>query len=111
MTARVSTRWVTGDCWLGCERTSLLVIWLGPVQWDGQHAPFMACEDCLNRIKAQALTHFKRGNSLPANEGTYHVTDHRLPEATGVSRHSSPDRNISSRPPRRTGTEKETARG
>ncbi|WP_234324935.1 hypothetical protein, partial [Streptomyces scabiei] len=56
MTARVSTRWVTGDCWLGCERTSLLVIWLGPVQWDGQHAPFMACEDCLNRIKAQALS-------------------------------------------------------
>lgn len=31
---------ITGDCWLGCGRTGVLVIWLGPVQWDGQHAPF-----------------------------------------------------------------------
>jgi hypothetical protein len=30
--------WITGDCWLGCGRTGVLVIWLGPVQWDGQHA-------------------------------------------------------------------------
>ncbi|MDX2758377.1 hypothetical protein [Streptomyces europaeiscabiei] len=50
--------WVTGDCWLGCRRTSVLVIWLGPVQWDGQHAPFMACEPCLNRLKAQAEKYF-----------------------------------------------------
>lgn len=34
------------------------MIWLGPVQWDGQHAPFNACEQCLNRLKAQALAHF-----------------------------------------------------
>ena len=24
--------WITGDCWLGCGRTGVLVIWLGPVQ-------------------------------------------------------------------------------
>ncbi|MGW2724887.1 hypothetical protein [Streptomyces sp. NPDC001492] len=54
----MDSHWVAGDCWLGCERTGLLVIWLGPVQWDGQHAPFMACADCLARLKAQALTHF-----------------------------------------------------
>ncbi|MDX3298566.1 hypothetical protein PV569_33435 [Streptomyces scabiei] len=51
-------RWVTGDCWLGCERTDVLVIWLGPVQWDGQHAPLMACEPCLDRLKAQAERYF-----------------------------------------------------
>ncbi|WP_234367430.1 hypothetical protein [Streptomyces pluripotens] len=33
-------------------------IWLGPLQWDGQHAPVYACEDDLNRLKAQALAHF-----------------------------------------------------
>lgn len=50
--------WITGDCWLGCGRTGVLVIWLGPVQWDGQHAPFYACEPCLARLKAQALAYF-----------------------------------------------------
>lgn len=48
---------ITGDCWLGCERTGVRVIRLGPVQWDGQHAPFYACELCLDRLKAQALTY------------------------------------------------------
>ncbi|WP_416979086.1 hypothetical protein [Streptomyces sp. T028] len=42
----MDSHWITGDCWLG------------PVQWDGQHAPFMACVDCLARLKAQALAHF-----------------------------------------------------
>ena len=50
--------WVIGDCWLGCESTGVPVIWLGPVQWDGQHAPFMACESCLSRLKAQAEKYF-----------------------------------------------------
>ncbi|WP_435601416.1 hypothetical protein [Streptomyces sp. C10-9-1] len=34
------------------------MIWLGPVQWDGQHAPFYACEPCLDRLQAQALAYF-----------------------------------------------------
>ena len=55
---QVSIRWITGDCWLGCGRTGVLVIWLGPVQWDGQHAPFYACEPCLDRLHAQALAYF-----------------------------------------------------
>ena len=42
--------WFSGDCWLGCGRTGVLVIWLGPVQWDGQHAPFYAFEPCLDRL-------------------------------------------------------------
>ncbi|AZQ40037.1 hypothetical protein EJ357_47150 [Streptomyces cyaneochromogenes] len=50
--------WVTGACWLGCERADLPVIYLGPVQWDGQHAPFYACEPCLDRLKAQAFAYF-----------------------------------------------------
>jgi hypothetical protein len=50
--------WITGDCWLGCRSTGVLVVLLGPVQWDGQHAPFYACEPCLDRHRAQALTYF-----------------------------------------------------
>jgi hypothetical protein len=34
------------------------VIWLGPVQWDGQHAPFMVCKGCLDRLKRQANAYF-----------------------------------------------------
>ncbi|MFH8500664.1 hypothetical protein [Streptomyces coeruleorubidus] len=51
-------QWIIGDCWLGCERTQLRVIWLGPVQWDGQHAPFFACEECLERLMRQARAYF-----------------------------------------------------
>ncbi|MGW2613608.1 hypothetical protein [Streptomyces sp. NPDC001500] len=58
MTPRVQEYWVTGDCWLGCERTGVPVIWLGPLQWDGQHAPVHACEPCLDRLKGQALAYF-----------------------------------------------------
>ncbi|WP_328426068.1 hypothetical protein [Streptomyces sp. NBC_00443] len=50
--------WVTGDCWLGCERVGLSVLFLGPVQWDGQHAPFFACDDCLGRLMRQANSYF-----------------------------------------------------
>lgn len=32
-------RWATGECWLWCERTAARVLWLGPVQWEGSHAP------------------------------------------------------------------------
>lgn len=53
----MNSSWITGDCWLGCERTGVRVTWLGPVQWDGQHAPFYACELCLDRLKVQALTY------------------------------------------------------
>jgi hypothetical protein len=61
----VERRWITGDCWLGCERTGVRVIWLGPVQWDGQHAPFYACGPCLDGLKAQALAYF--GERRPAS--------------------------------------------
>ncbi|WP_406501189.1 hypothetical protein [Streptomyces sp. NBC_00500] len=36
------------------------MIWLGPVQWDGQHAPFMVCEGCLDRLKRQANAYFRQ---------------------------------------------------
>ncbi|WP_325052006.1 hypothetical protein [Streptomyces triticagri] len=34
------------------------VLWLGPLQWDGQHAPVYACSPCLARIQAQATRYF-----------------------------------------------------
>jgi len=51
-------RWITGDCWPGCTRTAVPLIWLGPLQWDGQHAPVYVFEPCLDRLKAQALACF-----------------------------------------------------
>ncbi|RFU85176.1 hypothetical protein DY218_18615 [Streptomyces triticagri] len=50
--------WIRGDCWFGCERTEVPVLWLGPLQWDGQHAPVYACSPCLARIQAQATRYF-----------------------------------------------------
>ncbi|CAM5475699.1 hypothetical protein GCM10010345_12210 [Streptomyces canarius] len=50
--------WVIGDCWLGCERTGVRVLWLGPVQWDGYSAPFMSCASCLARLMAQASAYW-----------------------------------------------------
>ncbi|MFH8221726.1 hypothetical protein ACH4C2_16715 [Streptomyces sp. NPDC018057] len=32
--------------------------WLGPVTWDGQHAPFCVCEPCLAAIERRAQRHF-----------------------------------------------------
>ncbi|MEV7004636.1 hypothetical protein AB0N62_44705 [Streptomyces sp. NPDC093982] len=58
--------WVTGACWLGCERDCLPVLYLGPVQWDGQHAPFHACDDCLTRLQRQAMAYFLARPPAPA---------------------------------------------
>jgi hypothetical protein len=49
---------ITGDCWLWCERTGVPVLYLGPVQVDGQHAPFYACEPCVDRLTRRALAYF-----------------------------------------------------
>jgi len=54
----VEREWITGACWLGCGRDDRPVIYLGPVQWDGQHAPFMACSECLDRLQRQAVEYF-----------------------------------------------------
>ncbi|MGW2951469.1 hypothetical protein [Streptomyces eurythermus] len=51
-------QWVTGDCWLGCQSTGVPVLWLGPLQWDGQHAPLYSCEPCLDRLMAQAVAYW-----------------------------------------------------
>lgn len=59
-------QWVNGDCWLWCERTGVLVLWLGPVQWEGQHAPLHACESCIHRLEAKAISYFLDPRSGPA---------------------------------------------
>ncbi|WNZ14955.1 hypothetical protein [Streptomyces sp. 11x1] len=66
MTLRTGPRWVIGDCWLGCRGTGVWVTWLGPVQWEGQHAPLMTCAPCLDRLKAQALAYFMTPRELSA---------------------------------------------
>ncbi|MER6145917.1 hypothetical protein ABT174_38905 [Streptomyces sparsogenes] len=57
-------RWACGDCWLWCERTGIPVLWLGPVQWEGQHAPLYACQSCLRRLEEKlAAAQVRRGRS------------------------------------------------
>ncbi len=73
--------WITGDCWLGCGRTGVLVIWLGPVQWGGQHAPLYACEQSLNRLRLQALAYFRGGSRPPLTKGTPHGRRERIRRA------------------------------
>lgn len=53
-------RWATGECWL-CERSMVRVLWLGPVQWNGSHAPLYACEPCIRRLEAKLLAVLMRG--------------------------------------------------
>ncbi|MFE4669396.1 hypothetical protein ACFRI7_31700 [Streptomyces sp. NPDC056716] len=51
-------KWITGACWLGCRRSGLPVIWIGPLHWNGRHAPLHACQACLNRLVHQAVNYW-----------------------------------------------------
>ncbi|MFD8774451.1 hypothetical protein [Streptomyces sp. NPDC059916] len=58
--------WMTGECWLYCERSGVLVLYVGPLQEDGQHAPIYACEDCLNRLRGKARRYNDARDRAPA---------------------------------------------
>ncbi|WP_276205955.1 hypothetical protein [Streptomyces neyagawaensis] len=34
------------------------MIWLGPLQWEGQHALVYSCSPYLDRLKVQAFAYF-----------------------------------------------------
>ncbi|MEJ8654696.1 hypothetical protein WKI65_43360 [Streptomyces sp. MS1.AVA.3] len=57
-------QWATGDCWLWCQRTGVWVLWLGPVQWEGQHAPLLACEPCVRVAEAKLHSYLMHGGIL-----------------------------------------------
>ncbi|MDQ1019000.1 hypothetical protein [Streptomyces afghaniensis] len=58
--------WTTGDCWR-CDGTGLAVTWVGPIQWDGQHAPLYLCEPCLTAAERKAHRYFmQRRSDQPA---------------------------------------------
>lgn len=59
-------KWVTGDCWLWCERTAVPVLWLGPLQWEGQHAPLYACEPCIHRLEQRVHAYLLQKRAAPA---------------------------------------------
>ncbi|MFG2225406.1 hypothetical protein [Streptomyces sp. NPDC048644] len=56
-------QWTTGDCWLWCQRTGVQVLWLGPVQWDGQHAALHACEACIHHVENKLRAWHLRGGA------------------------------------------------
>nr|WP_254878534.1 hypothetical protein [Streptomyces sp. NA04227] len=58
--------WTTGECWLYCERSGVSVLWVGPIQEDGQSAPIYACEDCLNRLRLKARRYREAQDQAPA---------------------------------------------
>ncbi len=56
--------WITGECWLYCERTDVPVMWLGPAQWLGYCAPLHACAPCVRRLNAKVRRHMSCRDSL-----------------------------------------------
>ncbi|MFE0763661.1 hypothetical protein [Streptomyces smyrnaeus] len=62
----MTREWTLGECWLYCERDGVLVLWVGPLQEDGQTAPIFACADCLNRLRAKAHRYHAAKDAAPA---------------------------------------------
>ncbi|MFD5467956.1 hypothetical protein ACFWIQ_34865 [Kitasatospora sp. NPDC127059] len=58
--------WVAGDCWLYCGRTSVRVLWLGPVTAaGGVSAGLLACADCITTLHSKAVDAMaRRDNSV-----------------------------------------------
>lgn len=47
--------WTLRRCWLGCRRTGVSVIWVGPVMLpDGVHVPAFGCRACPAHVTAVA---------------------------------------------------------
>jgi hypothetical protein len=45
-----ANRWVTGHCWLWCDRDCVQVVWIGPASVQGHTAHMYACEACLRSL-------------------------------------------------------------
>jgi hypothetical protein len=61
----VQRQWTNGTCWLWCERSDVVVLWLGPVQWEGGHAPLYACQQCIRYLERKLLAWLIRGGDRP----------------------------------------------
>jgi hypothetical protein len=59
------TQWVTGQCWLYCQRPDALVTWIGPVHHNGAHAPMYACHPCLRTLAGLVHAHTATGDRTP----------------------------------------------
>ncbi|MFJ4677551.1 hypothetical protein [Kitasatospora sp. NPDC088783] len=48
--------WTVGDCWLYCGRTSVRVLWLGPVTAaGGVTAELLVCADCISTLHGREV--------------------------------------------------------
>jgi hypothetical protein len=56
-------------CWLYCRRTSVPVIWLGPAQFEGMHAPMFGCSECIAELEHMIWQYFVHKDSpqVPAS--------------------------------------------
>ncbi|MEU3044639.1 hypothetical protein ABZ700_27615 [Streptomyces diastaticus] len=57
--------WIPGACWL-CDADDVPVLWLGPLQEDGQTAPLYACGPCVDRLRARAAAYHAARDEAPA---------------------------------------------
>ena len=57
--------WTVDECWR-CDTPDVPVTWVGPVQWDGEHAPVRLCEPCLSAIERKAQAPFARRTFQPS---------------------------------------------
>jgi hypothetical protein len=60
----VIVSWIRGSCWR-CDNENVPVLWVGPAQWEGQHAPIYLCETCLAAVQRKIRSYFlhRRPNS------------------------------------------------
>ncbi|WP_329576844.1 hypothetical protein OG500_04630 [Kitasatospora sp. NBC_01250] len=56
--------WAAGDYWLYCGRTSVRVLWLGPVTAAGGiTAGLLACADCISTLHGKAVAAMAKRDS------------------------------------------------
>ncbi|GAA3642944.1 hypothetical protein GCM10023079_35930 [Streptomyces chitinivorans] len=58
--------WTTGRCRLYCLRPQVPVMWLGPVQTQGQQAELYACEACIQTLNALVWEALRQRDRAPA---------------------------------------------
>ncbi|MFC5666922.1 hypothetical protein ACFP3U_28635 [Kitasatospora misakiensis] len=77
--------WAAGDCWLYCGRTSVRVLWLGPVTAaGGVTAGLLACADCISTLHGKAVAAMTKRDNRPTEPA--HRARHARPRSSWTTR-------------------------
>ncbi|MER7841646.1 hypothetical protein ABTY98_38620 [Streptomyces sp. NPDC096040] len=84
----MTAAWFTGDCWRR-EAADVPVVWVGPIQAEGQHAPLNLCAPCLDAVERRFWQHVMgrgpRPTSAPGCE--YNARRPHVPRSTMHPQH------------------------